>query len=199
MKKIGFLLVFLLMVGTALSWDMKKPLPHTFVDSNKAIVLEVDSADFAGKTLHTDTTYMPSVHGYNFGWGDQLLVRYGISAIDGVAFPTGATESDSGHSLLFAVDTDSGHVGIALETSFGAAAWVIAWEDSTLRATTSYRSTNSHLMDVESMMSDTLIGGRARIRFVIYRDVDSTESDAYNIRDTVWLDRHEVWKFGFEE
>ena len=195
---VSFVLVVSL-VNAVSAWDIKRPLRYTFADSNTSVNLDVDSADLSGKTVHADTTYYPDKHGYNFGWPDQLLFRYGVAVIDGTPFPEGALESDSGHSLLFAVDVDSAHIGVAIETSFEGSAWVIAFEDSTLRATASSRSTNSHLLNIQSMMDDTLIGPRYRARCIIYRDVDSTETDLYNVDDTVRLDRLEIWGLGFVE
>lgn len=170
-----------------------------FVDSNDVIVLSVDSAALAGKTTHADTTYYPSVNGYNFNYMDQLLLKYGVAFLDSSCYHVGAVEDDSGHSFVWAAANDSGHIGVALETSQDGAYWVIAFEDSTIRAAASSRSTSSHLMDVSGMMSDTLMGGAVRIRYIIYRDVDSTETNAYRIADTIWLDEAILKGFSFEE
>lgn len=200
MKKLFIALaVVLLITSTSHAWDMSRPLYHAFVDSNEFVILEVDSADIAGAKLHVDTTYFPNKTGYPFGWCDYLQIKYGVSAIDGTPYPEGAGESDSGHSALFAVAVDSAHIGVTVQTSRDAVYWSTVFKDTTLRATASQRSTRSAMLDLQAMqIADTLVGGRFRFLFEVFRDVDSTETDAYNITDSIWLDLCELWGFGYK-
>jgi hypothetical protein len=198
MRKVGLILVALLLVAsTAMAWDFHGQ-GKALVDSNELVIIDVDSADLSDWTLHIDTTYLPNASGYNFGWPKHIQLQYGVSAIDGTPFPEGASESDSGHSFLFAVGVDSAHIGIGIETSRDAEYWSTIWIDSTLRATASMRSTASPMLDLSAMMiADTLVGNRFRAVIYLYRDVDSTETDLYNITDSIRLDKCDLKGFNY--
>ncbi|MEE9303513.1 MAG: hypothetical protein V3U84_06980 [Thiotrichaceae bacterium] len=213
MKRTVLILAVLMFVAsTTFAWDLPraKPKYHVFLDSTDEtiIVLEIntsdgvfdkDSTNSQSQQEWIDTTYYPNVRGYDFGWVDQILVRYSIADVDTSADWTHAEADTSGHGLDSAMILDSAHVGIGLQASLDGRFWSTMWIDSTIRAVSNFRETYSHLIDIEGLMvSDTLWGPRIRAFVYLYRTVDST-AGWYPVTDTVVLSQIEAWGFGFSE
>lgn len=191
---ITFVLISLI-ASAAMAWDIDKPKKYIFSDSNDVAILDVDTENFCSQTLWIDTTYVPDTWGYTLGWMDQILVRHGIAALD---TSTDDSQDSTGDDFTGAIAGDSGHVGISVQSSLDKLYWTTIYRDTTFRAAASFRSTFTHLIDLEDLMaSDTLIGPHFRIMWEVFRDIDST-GNRYPITDTVWLDQCEIWGFGFD-
>lgn len=183
MKK--WIVLFCLLIGTCYAVDMDKV---RFTDSGAVAILEIDSASYTGQTTFIDTTYFPYSSGINFRFFNEYLFSYGIGDID--------------TAYIVQMAADSGHIGIALQTSRDGYHWTTVRSDTTMRTRFTYDGDSIpryKWIDASTFTDDdsAVCCPDVRVAVYLYLDVDSTDTGR-DISDTVLMHKTELMGIDIE-
>lgn len=175
MKKLILALMFLASICNAQVAHDKAFM----ADSGKAVYLAIDSASMAGQKTFIDTTYIPNETGVYAGWWYNYIFVYGIGDIDS--------------AYILKMAADSGHIGIALQTTYDGFHWSTVRSDTTMR--TRFTPDRDSIPRYQWIDASTFITDdsarccpQVRAAVYLYRDIDSLDT-GYDIADTVLLHR----------